>query len=69
MFDEFQLPDGTVATCSSDIDRYLKTSGAALASDYSAEYLSGVRHNQEKVQRAEMLADFVQQYKKRIWNE
>ena len=69
MFEEFQLPDGTIATCSSDIDKYLKTSGTAYAGDYSAEYLSGVRHNQEKAQRAEMLADFVQQYKQRIWNE
>jgi hypothetical protein len=69
MFEEFLLPDGTVATSSSDIDRYLKTSGAAYAGDYSAEYLQGIRHKTEKAQRAEMLSDFVQLYKKRIWNE
>lgn len=69
MFEEFLLPDGTVATSSSDIDRYLKTSGSAYAGDYSADYLKGIRQNQEKAQRADMLADFVQQYKKRIWNE
>lgn len=69
MFREFQLPDGTVAESASDVDRYLKTSGAALAGDYSPKYLQNIRAKKEKDARADIFADFVQQYKKRIWNE
>lgn len=69
MFEEFLLPDGTVATCSGDVDRYLKRSGTALAGDYSDEYKKSVRLRSEKAQRDDIHADFVQQYKKRIWNE
>lgn len=69
MFDEFQLPDGTTATCSQDVDRYLKQSGSCLASDYSPEFYQKRRAQIEKAERADRFADFVQQYKKRIWNE
>lgn len=43
MFEEFQLPDGTWAECSKDIDEYLKRSGSAMASDYSGEFLKNRR--------------------------
>ena len=69
MFEVFELPDGTIAECSQDVDAYLKRSGAALAGDFSDGYLERIRYNQEKGERADRFADFVQQYKKRIWNE
>ena len=43
MFNEFQLPGGTWAECSKDIDEYLKRSGSAMASDYSGEFLKNRR--------------------------
>ena len=36
---EFKLPDGTIATCQQDVNRYLKTAGVAFASDYSDAFL------------------------------
>ena len=69
MFEIFELPDGSIAECSQDVSAYLKRSGMALASDFSDGYRERVRYNQEKGERAERFADFVQQYKKRIWNE
>ncbi len=69
MFESFELPDGTIAECSQDVDAYLKRSGMAYAGDFSSEYVKNIRYNQEKGERAERFADFVQQYKQRIWNE
>lgn len=67
--EEFLLPDGTVATSSQDIDRYLKANKLASKSDYSEQYMNKIRLDNDKTQRKEIFADVVQQYKKRIWNE
>lgn len=64
----FELPDGSIAESVSDVDKYLKRANMALSSDFSSEYLKGVRERREKVERAERLNDFVQQYKRKIWN-
>lgn len=69
MFESFELPDGTIAESSQDVDVYLKRSGMAYAGDFSDGYRQSVRYQQEKGVRAEMFADFVRNYKKRIWNE
>jgi len=69
MFKEFQLPDGTIAKCTADVDAYLKRSGDALASDYSAEYKKNQRFFEERRLEKENFAEFLNQYKKRIWNE
>lgn len=69
MFEPFELPDGTIAESTQDIDKYLKSSNMCMASDYSPEYLKNIRYNREKVERAEMFADFVHNYKRMIWNE
>lgn len=69
MFQEFILPNGKVAESNADIDAYLRESGAVLAGDYGAEYIKNAQYKREKAYRAEMFDDFVQEYKKRIWNE
>lgn len=67
MFKEFQLPDGTWAECSKDVDKYLKRSGSAMASDFSGEYMKSRRYFLEKDQHDDFMADFVRNYKKEIW--
>ena len=66
---EIVLPDGTVATSSWDIDRYLSANNLASQSDYSDEYMQNIRWNNERALHKEIFADIVQQYKKRIWND
>lgn len=67
MFREFQLPDGTWAESPSDVDKYLKSSGSALADDYSGDYLKNRRFFMEKARQEDLIADFVHNYKKEIW--
>lgn len=67
MFREFQLPDGTIAESSADVDRYLKESGSAWAGDYSGEFYKNRRYFLEKAQSDENWAAFIHNYKKEIW--
>lgn len=67
--EEVVLPDGSVATCAADIERYMKTNDVVLAQDYSPEYLKRVRARNEKTQKDDIFAALVFNYKKRIWNE
>lgn len=67
--EELQLPDGSVATCSADVDAYLRRSGDVPASDYSDDYRKNRRLMIERQQEKENFAEFLKQYKKRIWNE
>ena len=62
------MPDGTVAACLKDIDEYAKRTGNARASDFSADYVKNRRYFIEKAQEAELLSEFVFNYKKEIWN-
>ena len=67
--EEYLLPDGTVATSSQEIDRYLKVNSVPFKSDYSEQYMKKIRLDNDKAQQKEIFAEVVQQYKKRIWNE
>ena len=67
MFQEFQLPDGRWAESPSDVDRYIKETGNALADDYSGEFLKNRRFFIEKAQSDELCSDFVHNYKKELW--
>ncbi len=65
--EEFVLPDGSVASSVADVDKYLRTSGLARASDYSPEYIENIRNNQEKQRQESLFADFLYNYKRMIW--
>lgn len=65
--EEIILPDGSVASSVADVDRYLRTSGLARASDYSPEYIKNIRNNQEKQRQESLFADFLYNYKRMIW--
>ncbi len=66
---EVLLPNGSFATSASDIDAFLKESGLALAGDYSDAYIKNVRRKNQELQTKEAFDDFINEYKKRIWNE
>ncbi len=61
------LPDGSVASSVADVDKYLRTSGLARASDYSPEYINNIRAKNEKQRQEELFADFLYNYKRMIW--
>ncbi len=63
------LPDGSVASSVADVDKYLRLSGSALASDYSDEYQKNIRYQQEKQRKDEIKDEFLRAYKRKIWNE
>ena len=67
--EEIVLPDGHVADCAADIDRYLRENKVALAADYSSAYRAKVKERQQKVERASIFADLIHSYKRSIWNE
>ena len=62
------LPDGTVAECVQDVDRYLRTNGLAASSDYSDAFRKNVKFNREKATSKLLFAEFINNYKRRIWN-
>ena len=61
------LPDGSVASSVADVDKYLRATGLALSGDYSAEYYQNIRNQQERERRQSLFADFLYNYKRRIW--
>ena len=67
--EEVLLPDGSVASSVADVDKYLRATGLALASDYSPEYYQNIRTQQERERQQSMFADFLYNYKRMIWNE
>lgn len=67
MFNEFQLPDGTFATCAKDVDEYCRRNDVSPAGDYSGDYCKSRRFFLEKAQTDEFRADFILNYKKEIW--
>lgn len=67
--DAFELPDGTIAETTKDVDKYLKYAKICLASDYSKEFLKNARYLREKAEKADRFNDFVLNYKRKIWNE
>ncbi len=67
--DEFQLPDGTIASSVRDIDTYLKRTGLTMASDYSKSTLKAVKDARNTAVRQDLFASFINTYKRKIWNE
>ena len=67
--EEIVLPDGSIAACAADIDRYIREHKAALASDYSSAYMAKVKEHQQKNERDSIFADLIHNYKRSIWNE
>lgn len=53
--DDVVLPDGSIATCVADVDKYLRQSGLALASDYSPEYMKSIRENKNLIGKKKFL--------------
>lgn len=66
--EEIVLPDGEIAGCMQDVERYLRKNGLASAGDYSDAFRRNVKFNREKACRKELFAEFVNNYKRRIWN-
>lgn len=67
--EDLVLPDGSVASSVADVDKYLRRSGLAKASDYSPEYLKNIRYQQETERRKKLKKQFLREYKRIIWNE
>lgn len=68
MFEEFRLPDGTIAASTADVDRFLKANKLALAQDYSDEYRKNIRRRNDRAQKDQFWAEFIRNYKRMIWN-
>ena len=66
--DEIVLPDGSVASSSADVEKYLRANQLALAGDYTDEYRRNVRLRNEKAQRDDLWAEFLKNYKRMNWN-
>lgn len=67
--EDLLLPDGSVASSVADVDKYLRSSGLAMASDYSPEYQKNIRYQQELERKREIKENFLREYKRIIWNE
>lgn len=67
--EEVVLPDGSIAACAADIDKYIRANQVALASDYSSEYMTKVKKRRQKEERDSIFADLINKYKRSIWNE
>lgn len=65
--EDIELPDGTRASSYSDIEKYLKKEGLAMADDYSQEFRENIKRKQQKEERAELFALFLKNYKRSIW--
>ncbi len=66
--EEIILPDGTVAGCMQDVERYLRPNGLVASGDYSEAFRRNIKYNREKAFRKELFAEFINNYKRRIWN-
>ena len=65
--EEVILPDGSVASSVADVDKYLRKSNMARASDYSPEYINSIRAKNEQRRQENLFADFLYNYKRMIW--
>lgn len=65
--EDIVLPDGSLASCAGDIDKFCHRAGVALAADYSPDTIRKIRHTQEKARRSENFAAFIHNYKRIIW--
>ena len=67
--EEVVLPDGSIAVCAADIDKYIRVNQVALASDYSDEYMAKLKERRCKEEQKAIWADIIHYYKRSIWNE
>lgn len=67
--DSLPLPDGTVVSSNSRLDKYLRENNLSLSQDYSDAYIQNRRRRNEKAQRNELFSDFIHNYKRSIWND
>nr|DAF74605.1 MAG TPA: Ragulator complex protein LAMTOR4, Ragulator signal transduction pathway, SIGNALING.03A [Caudoviricetes sp.] len=65
--DSLVLPDGSVVSSNTELERYMREHDVSLSRDYSDDWLKNRRRHNEKVQRAQLFSDFIQQYKRSIW--
>lgn len=65
--EEVSLPDGSSASSVADVDRYLRASGLARSSDFSAEYIKNVRLKNEADRQKSIFDGFIYNYKRMIW--
>ncbi len=63
------LPDGSIAECVQDVDRYLQANGLTSSGDYSEAFRRNAKFNREQAVRKSFFAEFINNYKRRIWNE
>ncbi len=63
-----ELPDGSVADCVQDVDRYLKANNLSPAGDFSDAYRREAKFSREQAVRKEFFAEFINNYRRRIWN-
>ncbi|MBO7556824.1 MAG: hypothetical protein J6T72_05465 [Alphaproteobacteria bacterium] len=63
-----ELPDGSIAECAQDVDRYLKENNLSPAGDFSDAYRREVKFAREQAVRKDFFAEFINNYKRRIWN-
>ena len=69
MFEEILLPNGKVAQNASDVDAFLKENDLAISGDFSGSYMKNVSRRKQALQRQNAFEDFINEYKRRIWNE
>lgn len=62
------LPDGSVASSVSDVDRYIKANNLAMYDDYSKSSMQRSRYVSEKQHRDNLFAEFIKNYKRTIWD-
>ena len=55
-----ELPDGSVADCVQDVDRYLKANNLSPAGDFSDAYRREAKFSREQAVRKEFFAEFPQ---------
>ena len=65
--DSLVLPDGSVVSSNTELERYMREHDVSLSRDYSDDWLKNRRRHNEKVQRAQLFSDPIQQYKRSIW--
>lgn len=64
----YVLPNGQEVESLAEFEKYLKSANITVASDYSENYIKGIRYKREQAEKDEAFLDFVHAYKKYIWS-
>ncbi len=65
--DEVLLPDGTAATSTADVDRYMRQNEVVLASDYSDDFYRRKKWEKQLQAKNSLFRDFINAYKRSVW--